>query len=373
MWNFSPSGAAVQTIAGGALAPDRLNGGTREAMLADLLAQWVSFAEVQQRVLQSICRDVAITSGFVNTNVDDIGGRLQQLAQTAGERAATLEAATDVAHGIAVDDEQVSFNDILKLLATTFSDIIAKIVLLSRNTMAMVYALDNVMNDLTRVEQCIGRIDKITKQTNLLALNARIEAAHAGEAGKAFRVVADEMRDLSQSVHMLADAVRANVGTISTGIRDSHATLRDLATIDMSADIMAKDRIDGLLGALRQHNERIATLVARRSRETKAVSADITVMAANLQCRDRAKQRLEHVADVLTVIARGIGYLGSKTDTALPGAHKDAAAQIDWLKQLAACHTPSEMRRGFITRVLEGAAAEPDEPGTDGPSDRRSV
>ena len=345
---------------------------SREAELAALLAQWVSLAEVQQRVLRSICAEVTTTSTFVETHADDIGGRFQQLAHSAREQTGTVAMLTEVADSVAVDGAKVSFSDITELLTTTFNDIVAKIIMLSRNSMAVVYALDNVMNDLTQVEQCIGRIDKITKQTNLLALNARIEAAHAGEAGKAFRVVADEMRDLSQSVQTLADAVRTSVSTISIGIRGGHGTLRELATMDMSTNIMAKDRLDQLIVALLQRNDQIGSLVAEASREAGGISTDISRMVVNMQFQDRTKQRLENVVDALSVIIDGLRDLSVKTDGISP-TEKDAAGQIEWLKRLAARYTLGEMRERFITRVLEGRAAEAEKPEADEPSDPGSV
>jgi len=100
------------------------------------------------------------------------------------------------------------------------------------------------------VEHCIGDIDKVTRQTNFLALNAAIEAERAGAAGAAFRVIAGEVRDLSKSTKDLAENIRAQIGSVVSGVRKGHAMLKEVATVDMSKNISAKDRLNELIGAM---------------------------------------------------------------------------------------------------------------------------
>jgi hypothetical protein len=125
------------------------------------------------------------------------------------------------------------------------------------------------LDDLERLSKAIGSItggiSAIADQTNLLALNAAIEAARAGEAGRGFAVVADEVRKLAQSAKNQADATASSIHEAVKTITD----IRQIAQQTLGS-------INQLILKSEQASEQIAQMTTDAAREHQQVTLSLT-------------------------------------------------------------------------------------------------
>jgi len=342
---------------------------------AELLQRWMSLAEMQQRVIQALVAEVAQTSSFVETEADALSGSFQRLAISAQQQTARVDSLTSLANGIEVEGKSVPIERITALLEGTLGDVVEKILHLSKDSMSMVYALDELNANVQRVEKCMEQLNSINSTTNMLALNARIEAERAGAAGAAFRIVANEVRELSKATQNLAATMKGELKAVTDGIANGHATLRRVATIDMSDNILAKERLEVLMKALVDRGSALETIVADAVKESEMISADVDGMVTGIQFQDRTRQRLEHVVDALHVIDQALEEIKGSTAASLPGLAA-AAPDIEWVKKLLERFTLGETRARFVAHLLDGgrpADLPEDIPGNNAPSSSGSA
>ncbi len=329
-----------------------------DAVVVDykLLATWLGFADVQRRTLDAVQVELSRTSSNVEDATVDLSSRFRDLAEHALSQSERVREIIALSDSVLIDGERMPLSDLVVAMQDAISEMIANIVQLSTRAMNMVYLLDDVQRDVGELEKSIVDIDGINRQTNFLALNATIEAGRAGEAGRTFAVVAQEVRHLSRTTSELADRMRNKVLAVVQGVRRGHDILRSIADTDMSPQMLAKERLDKTMDSLVAQTNHFQEVLAQAATDSHEMSRTIGTMVTRMQFQDLTKQRIEAVNDSLAIIAAGLEDLENRNLEAIPAGVGISQPQ-EWLNTLLDQFKLSDMRQRFVRKLLmEGSA-----------------
>lgn len=140
--------------------------------------------------------------------------------------------------------DREELHDIIKVLANSLSEMSKTTTQISSSAEKIAYSADDIIsyvnNTITKTnetDEVVRFVQQVAKQTNLLGLNASIEAARAGDAGKGFQVVAEEIRKLAVSSNQSVDKIASVLKEIQSSVTKIHQMASDngLLTQDQAA------------------------------------------------------------------------------------------------------------------------------------------
>lgn len=177
----------------------------------------------------------------------------------------------------------------------------------SRLGMGLVEMTERITKQMREVRGRLGDIEGIAKQTNLLALNAAIEAARAGEAGRGFAVVADEVRDLSGRTNHFSQQIRQSLDGMEVTIQATERAINQMAAQDMSFALTSKGDVEQAMQGIETLNQRTSATVGELGEIAVQVEVAVNNAVLSLQFQDVVNQLLGHVGRRLDLLDEVVG------------------------------------------------------------------
>lgn len=289
--------ALVQIGSGGGDLSQRLDD-SREDELGDLARGFNQFVDSQRALIGEVLRtterlhlavgqvtrvvdNTAERSGrqqemteMVATAVHEMGLTVQDIARNAGDAAQASQSARD---------EALQAREVVRRSIQGIEG-------MSGDIGKAADAVAQLADEVSSIDEVLAVIRSISEQTNLLALNAAIEAARAGEAGRGFAVVADEVRGLAQRTQQSTEEIEQLIENLHSGT-DEVTTLLDSSKLltEQSVELSRKagcalSQITDTVSSIQGMNQQIATA----SEEQSVVAEQINRSVINV--RDASDQ-----------------------------------------------------------------------------------
>ncbi len=241
-----------------------------------------SHANRETRNLSDHMKNILAATNKINTQLENIAGFTEDVSTNSthvGDKIESVSKAT-TSVACAVDQMYVSFNETAQNSGKG-SAVTQKASQMAEETNEMIHRLGNAAQEIGEI---IEMIQTIASQTHLLSLNAAIEAAGAGDAGKGFFVVANEVKELANQTETSANVIRSKITTMQDNTKEAVDVIQSVVSV--------VSQIDQIMFA-------IASSVEEQTVVTNDISTHISETADNAKLLNtKSKENINAIRQV---------------------------------------------------------------------------
>lgn len=283
------------------------------------------------KVLALMERQLSEVSKDVEESVVGVCNGFQGMVKRAQEAVAT--ASDSVGASVSADG-----TDLISEMQDVLGVLIERIQNSCDFSLTVCERLSQLESRLEDIETTLTDIEELASRARLVALNGQIEAARLGDAGQAFRVVAQETKDLSGNAGDTSTAIRELIGTLVGEIKKTSAELKSRSAVDLETFQDSQQQAVKLLKDIFESHRHITASLNKTGAISHELSREIGSAVMSMQFQDRVSQRIAHVTETLEMLVQRVA------STAAVGSDEVAADECDrLLKQLSSrCTMESE-------------------------------
>lgn len=235
----------------------------------------------------------------------------------------------------------------------TLEDLLARIVQDGQTCHSLVDRMQRLERDMGAILKSLGDVDQIAFATTILALNAKIEAAHMGDRGQGFEIVAQEMSSQAHRSEAITATIRDTILRLSGDSQAVRSELAALTCADRGNVASLQENVSRAMGVLEQAHGEMKESLSGAAERGESLAREISQAVMMLQFQDRVNQQLVHVAEALESMQAGV----APRLAALGDGVNDALAET----QLAGSYTMASERRVHAAVLGQSEVAASDE------------
>lgn len=353
------------------------------------LVQFADAPATAELSVDSSLSDIGERSGHLGVEIADMAGIIgdlaklgqqqtesargaitatRQMMETNGALTSAMESAKDSAH-----TTQATLSESAAAIAGTISGTIENLGLLGAGAISVKTSLEQVSQTVGLVQETSGEIQKIAYETQLLALNAGIEAAHAGDAGKGFAIIANAVNELAQQVRKATKQNQEHLEQLERTLADLFGKAQENAATAQKAqaESAGAQQVIGTFEDIMKNVQGLATTIDSMSRSAERNNQSYETFRSELRglvgavksgtgLLSQAQSRAESILGISEDFILFIAESGIETpDTPIIELCKQTAGEITELFERAVANGEISVADLFDEKYVPIAGSDP--------------